>query len=459
MLVVITLNVNTQKNNLASQDAFLEGCENMKDYIHVIGGGLAGCEAAYYIAQAGIKVKLHEQRPTKTTGAHHSDLLGELVCSNSLKSKSLENACGLLKEEMRQFHSLIMQAADANTVEAGQALAVDRDLFATFITKTISNHPNIEIIHEEVTEIFDGISVIATGPLTSEALSSCLSQYFGNEDLYFYDAAAPLIYKDSIDMEKVYRKDRYDKGNADYYNCPFTKEEFMDFYNALISAERAKLHSFEKEIYFEGCMPIEVMAKRGYKTLTFGPLKPVGLEKPDQSRPFAVVQLRVDDAASTLLNIVGFQTNLTYAEQKRVFQKIPGLENARFARFGLMHKNTYLCSPKILNNTLVCKKNNQLLLAGQLTGVEGYVESAATGILAGINAVRIFQNLEPISLPPQTVLGSLCNYITTANEKKFQPMNANYGILPHKNDKMKIAEESLNALKGWIEKWNILNNI
>lgn len=425
-------------------------------YVHVIGGGLAGPEAAYQIANAGIKVKLYEQRPQKTTGAHHSDKFGELVCSNSLKSNSLENACGLLKEEMRHLNSLIMKAADTSRVEAGQALAVDREGFAQIITNEIKNHPNIEIVYGEVEDIIkDEICIIATGPLTSQTLSIKLKSYFGNDDLYFYDAAAPLIYKDSIDFTKVYYKDRYDKGEASYINCPFTKDEFMNFYQELVNAQRAELHSFEKEIHFESCMPIEVMAKRGYKTLTFGPLKPVGLERPDGTRPYAVVQLRQDDAAHTLCNIVGFQTNLTYSEQKRVFSMIPGLENAKFARFGLMHRNTYLCSPKILKNTLVSKINNNLLVAGQLTGVEGYVESAATGLLAGINAIRIYKNLEPVVMPEQTMLGALCNYITTANINKFQPMNANYGILPFKDAKINLAMQSLASLKEWKEKWNI----
>ncbi len=421
----------------------------MIDYINVIGAGLAGSEAAYQIAKRGIKVRLYEQRPIKSTGAHHTDLFGELVCSNSLKSNSLENACGLLKEEMRNLDSLIIKCADENKVEAGQALAVDRTLFATQITNIIKNHPLIEIINKEITELPDGICVLATGPLTSSNFSTYLKKLFQEEDFYFYDAAAPLVYKNSIDFNKVYYKDRYDKGDADYINCPFTNEEFFAFYNELIKGETVELKSFEKKIYFEGCMPIEAMAKRGFKTLTFGPLKPVGLEKPNGERPFAVVQLRQDDVAKELYNIVGFQTNLKFGEQKRIFSMIPGLENANFARYGVMHRNTYLCSPKILNSTLNCKNFDKLFIAGQMIGVEGYVESAASGILAGINAVLKYQNKPLVELPLNTVLGSLCNYVSNASTKKFQPMNANYGILNLKCDKITIANNSIEAIKQW----------
>lgn len=425
------------------------------DYINIIGAGLAGSEAAYQIAKRGIKVKLYEQRPISTTGAHHTDKFGELVCSNSLKSNSLENACGLLKEEMRTLDSLIIKSADMFKVEAGQALAVDRNHFADYITKVIKENPLIEVIYEEVTTILDGITIIATGPLTSAKLTKTLKEYFADRDLYFYDAAAPLIYKESIDFSKVYLKDRYDKGTADYINCPFKKEEFFTFYNELVNGERVELKEFEKEIYFEGCMPIEAMAKRGCKTLTFGPLKPVGLERNDGSRPFAVVQLRQDDAAKELYNMVGFQTNLTFKEQKRIFSMIPGLENAKFARYGVMHRNTYLCSPKILNNTLISKKNSNLLVAGQLIGVEGYVESAASGLYAALNAIRIYNNQEPLMFPKNTILGSLCNYISSASESKFQPMNANYGILPIKDDKIKLAQMSIESIKEWKVKWNL----
>lgn len=424
-------------------------------YINIIGAGLAGAEAAYQLSKRKVHVRLYEQRPIKSTGAHHSSDFAELVCSNSLKSNSLENACGLLKEEMRLLDSLIIKIADENKVDAGQALAVDRDAFSKKITEILKNNPYIEVINEEITKIPEGISIIATGPLTSDMFAKELKAYFGDDDLYFYDAAAPLIEFSSIDLSKCYFKDRYDKGNGDYLNCPFTKEEFDKFYNELIHAERVELHTFEKEKHFEGCMPIEVLASRGPKTLTFGPLKPVGLEKEDGTRPYAVVQLRQDNAAKTLFNMVGFQTNLKYGEQKRVFQMIPGLENAKFARYGQMHRNTYLCSPKILNPTLVSKKNPYILLAGQITGVEGYVESAATGLFAAINAFRLLNNEESLKLPNNTMLGALCNYITSANPSKFQPMNANYGILLQKNDKIEIAKESLASLKEWISKWKL----
>lgn len=424
-------------------------------YINIIGAGLAGAEAAYQLSKRKVHVRLYEQRPIKSTGAHHSSDFAELVCSNSLKSNSLENACGLLKEEMRLLDSLIIKIADENKVDAGQALAVDREAFSKKITEILKNNPYIEVINEEITKIPEGISIIATGPLTSDMFAKELKAYFGDDDLYFYDAAAPLIEFSSIDLSKCYFKDRYDKGNGDYLNCPFTKEEFDKFYNELIHAERVELHTFEKEKHFEGCMPIEVLASRGPKTLTFGPLKPVGLEKEDGTRPYAVVQLRQDNAAKTLFNMVGFQTNLKYGEQKRVFQMIPGLENAKFARYGQMHRNTYLCSPKILNPTLVSKKNPYILLAGQITGVEGYVESAATGLFAAINAFRLLNNEESLKLPNNTMLGALCNYITSANPSKFQPMNANYGILLQKNDKIEIAKESLASLKEWIIKWKL----
>lgn len=424
-------------------------------YINIIGAGLAGAEAAYQLSKRKVHVRLYEQRPIKSTGAHHSSDFAELVCSNSLKSNSLENACGLLKEEMRLLDSLIIKIADENKVDAGQALAVDRDAFSKKITEILKNNPYIEVINEEIIKIPEGISIIATGPLTSDMFAKELKAYFGDDDLYFYDAAAPLIEFSSIDLSKCYFKDRYDKGNGDYLNCPFTKEEFDKFYNELIHAERVELHTFEKEKHFEGCMPIEVLASRGPKTLTFGPLKPVGLEKEDGTRPYAVVQLRQDNAAKTLFNMVGFQTNLKYGEQKRVFQMIPGLENAKFARYGQMHRNTYLCSPKILNPTLVSKKNPYILLAGQITGVEGYVESAATGLFAAINAFRLLNNEESLKLPNNTMLGALCNYITSANPSKFQPMNANYGILLQKNDKIEIAKESLASLKEWIIKWKL----
>ena len=328
-------------------------------------------------------------------------------------------------------------------------MAVDRQLFAKAVTETLKKHPLIEVITQEVTSLPQGIVVLATGPLTSLGLSQSLKELFLEEDLYFYDAAAPLVYKNSIDFSKVYYKDRYDKGTADYLNCPMTKEEFFNFYHELVNGETVALHSFEKEIYFEGCMPIEAMAKRGFKTLTFGPLKPVGLEQKDKERPFAVVQLRQDDVADELYNLVGFQTNLLFKEQKRIFSMIPGLENATFARYGVMHRNTYLCSPKLLEATLQCKKRKDLFIAGQMIGVEGYVESAASGILAGINAVRFLKNQPLLTLPLETMLGSLCHYISHASQKKFQPMNANYGILQFKEDKKILAQKSIEAIEKW----------
>ena len=421
----------------------------MQDTIHVIGAGLAGSEAAYQLAKRGLTVKLYEQRHIKSPGAHHTAYFAELVCSNSLKSNDLENACGLLKEEMRYLDSIILQCADKTRVQAGQALAVDRQLFAKAVTETLKKHPLIEVITQEVTSLPQGIVVLATGPLTSLGLSQSLKELFLEEDLYFYDAAAPLVYKNSIDFSKVYYKDRYDKGTADYLNCPMTKEEFFNFYHELVNGETVALHSFEKEIYFEGCMPIEAMAKRGFKTLTFGPLKPVGLEQKDKERPFAVVQLRQDDVADELYNLVGFQTNLLFKEQKRIFSMIPGLENATFARYGVMHRNTYLCSPKLLEATLQCKKRKDLFIAGQMIGVEGYVESAASGILAGINAVRFLKNQPLLTLPLETMLGSLCHYISHASQKKFQPMNANYGILQFKEDKKILAQKSIEAIEKW----------
>lgn len=422
-------------------------------YIHVIGAGLAGAEAAYQIARRGYKVKLYEMRPNEKAKAHHTNLFAELVCSNSLKSNSLENAAGLLKEEMRQLGSLIIESADLNSVPAGQALAVDRDLFATYITNKIKNHPNIEIINEEVKRIpKDEIVIVASGPLTSDELFEDIKNYVGNDDLYFYDAAAPLITKDSINMNIAYYKSRYDHGTSDYINCPFEKDEFFNFYYELIKGERVALHSFEKEIHFEACMPIESIAAKGFKTLTFGPLKPVGLEKDENSRrPFAVVQLRQDNVNGDLYNMVGFQTNLTFKEQKRIFSLIPGLENVNIVRYGVMHRNTFINSPKCLSENLNLREYPNIFFAGQITGVEGYVESAATGIIAAINAIRYLENLELIPVPKLTILGALLHYISHASPKHFQPMNANYGIIESiDRDKLKIKDNSLKELEKWI---------
>lgn len=414
----------------------------MKETVNVIGAGLAGSEAAWQIANRGIQVRLYEMRPVRQTPAHHTDKFAELVCSNSLRANTLTNAVGVLKEEMRKLNSVIIASADACAVPAGGALAVDRHEFAALVTDKVRNHPNVTIITEEMTEIPEGPTVIATGPLTSEALSSKLKELSGEEYLYFYDAAAPIIEKESINMDKVYLKSRYDKGEAAYLNCPMTEEEFNTFYEALISAETVPLKEFEKEIFFEGCMPIEVMAGRGKKTMLFGPMKPVGLEDPKTGkRPFAVVQLRQDDAAGTLFNIVGFQTHLKWGPQKEVIQLIPGLENAEIVRYGVMHRNTFINSPKVLRPTYQFINRNDLFFAGQMTGVEGYVESAASGLVAGINAARLVKSQELLEFPHETTIGSMARYITSANEKSFQPMNANFGLLPDLPVKIKGKKE------------------
>lgn len=424
----------------------------MKDCIHIIGAGLAGSEAAYQIAKRGIKVKLYEMRPHKDAKAHHTDKFAELVCSNSLKSNALDNASGLMKEEMRMLDSLIIKCADETRVPAGQSLSVDREEFSSLVTKLIKENPLIEVINEEVSEIPDGIVIIASGPLTSDKLSLKIKELLNDDSLYFYDASAPLIDASTINMDIAYKKSRYDKGDADYINCPFDKEQFFTFYEALINAERAPLHDFEKETHFEACMPIEVIAKRGFKSLTFGPMKPVGLEKEDGKRPFAVVQLRQDNKESSLYNIVGFQTNLKWGEQSRVFKLIPGLENATIYRYGVMHRNTFINAPKHLSPTMQLKQHPNIFVAGQLSGVEGYIESSASGIVAAINAVRLFKEKELVTLPLQTVIGALLNYICTAQVKSFQPVNSNYGILPNRSkDKMEVKDNSLNSLKEWID--------
>ncbi|WP_240620155.1 FADH(2)-oxidizing methylenetetrahydrofolate--tRNA-(uracil(54)-C(5))-methyltransferase TrmFO, partial [Peribacillus acanthi] len=404
--------------------------------------GLAGSEAAWQIAQRGVKVNLYEMRPVRQTPAHHTDKFAELVCSNSLRANTLTNAVGVLKEEMRRLDSIIISSADACAVPAGGALAVDRHEFAGRVTEMVKNHPNVTVIHEEITEIPEGPTVIATGPLTSPSLSEKLKALTGEEYLYFYDAAAPIIEKESINMDKVYLKSRYDKGEAAYLNCPMTEEEFDRFYEALISAETVPLKEFEKEIFFEGCMPIEVMGTRGKKTMLFGPLKPVGLEDPRTGkRPYAVVQLRQDDAAGTLYNIVGFQTHLKWGPQKEVIQLIPGLENAEIIRYGVMHRNTFINSPKVLEPTYQFKNRKDLFFAGQMTGVEGYVESAASGLIAGINAARLSMGQELLVFPAETSMGSMARYITTTSAKNFQPMNANFGLFPELPVKIKSKKE------------------
>lgn len=424
----------------------------------IVGAGMAGSEAAWQVAQRGIKVDLYEMRPEKSTPAHKTEKFAELVCSNSLRGAGLENAVGLLKEEMRQLNSIIMESADINRVPAGGALAVDREGFSQYITDKVKNHPNITVINKEIETIpqeDDAITIIASGPLTSEVLAKSIGELTGQDYFYFYDAAAPLISKESIDMSKAYRASRYGKGTADYINCPMDKEEYEKFWQELTTAELAPIKEFEKAKFFEGCMPVEEMARRGIDTLLYGPLKPVGLEDPKTGkRPYAVVQLRQDNAADSLYNIVGFQTHLKWPEQKRVFGLIPGLENAEFVRYGVMHRNTFINSPELLRPTLQYKDRDDLLFAGQMTGVEGYIESAASGLVAGVNAAYLAKGENPVIFPEQTAHGSMCKYITSAVAKHFQPMNANFGLMPpleerirdKKLKKQKIAERALEFL-------------
>lgn len=423
----------------------------------IIGGGLAGCEAAWQAANSGVKVRLYEMKPKKYSPAHKSELLGELVCSNSLKADRIENACGLLKEEMRMLSSLIIEAADNTRVPAGGALAVDRELFSEYITEKIHAHPNIEVINEEVSEIdTDEYTIIAAGPLASEPLSEEIKRLTGTEDMYFYDAAAPVVTRESIDMSKAFFAARYDRGTADYINCPMTREEYDIFYDALVSAEKAPLKEFEKRTVFEGCMPVEVMAERGRKTLVFGPMKPVGLVDPNTGKDdaYAVVQLRQDNRGATIYNMVGFQTNLKFGEQKRVFSLIPALKNAEFVRYGVMHRNTYINSPQLLNEYYQMKKYPKIFFAGQITGVEGYVESASSGLLAGRNAAMIINGIKPPEPDRKTAIGSLCVYISSA-AGEFQPMNSNFGIIEPLGEKIrkkeeryrKTAERALNTIK------------
>jgi len=450
----------------------------MKDYINVIGGGLAGCEAAYQIAKRGIKVKLYEMKPVKFSPAHSNENLAEIVCSNSFKSNLLTNACGLLKEELRYLDSLLIKIADETKVPAGQALAVDREIFAKRVTDEIKNNPLIEIIYEEIGEkihlkdlVKDNITIIATGPLTSEKLSMEIIELTGENKLAFYDAAAPIITKESIDFNIAFYGNRYDQEkkkdetieqwkirckslDGSYINLPMNQEQYEKFVHELINAEGVILHSFEKREIFEGCMPVEIMASRGLDTLRYGPLKPVGFDDPRTGRrPYAVVQLRQDNASSSIYNIVGFQTNLKYGEQKRVFRMIPGLENAEFVKYGVMHRNTYINSTKLLDETYNFKHNNNIYFAGQITGVEGYVESISSGMVVGINAAEKFKNTEkhPIIFSKYTMIGALSRYISSPNEH-FQPMNANFGILPELEEKIKdkklkyqkLADRSLN---------------
>ena len=426
--------------------------------VTVVGAGLAGCEAAWQLANRGISVTLIEMRPVKMTPAHKTADFAELVCSNSLRSDALTNAVGVLKQEMRMLNSVIMEAADAHRVPAGSALAVDREAFAKTVTEKISSHPNITIEHREVCELPSGPVILATGPLTSDALGKAVKALLHEDTFYFYDAAAPIVERDSIDFTKAYFKSRYDKGDADYINCPMNEEEFHRFYEELIHAKTADMHEFEDEKYFEGCMPFEEMARRGEKTLLFGPMKPVGLQRPDGTRPYAVVQLRQDNAAASLYNIVGFQTHLTWGEQKRILALVPGLENASIVRYGVMHRNTYICSPKVLKPTYQCTLRDDLYFAGQMCGVEGYVESAASGLLAGINMAKKLLNEAQIILPPTCVMGSMAHYITHTHPDYFQPMNANFGIMQllvnvkKKDRKEAYGKQALEVMESWLPK-------
>ena len=440
----------------------------MNDFITVVGGGLAGSEATYQIAKRGIKVRLYEMKPNSFSPAHSNNNLAEIVCSNSFKSNLHTNACGLLKEELRNLDSLLIKVADETAVPAGQALAVDREVFSKKVTEALENMKNVEIIRQEVGKdglsiesiAKDGIVIIATGPLTSDALSKQILELTGEDDLHFYDAAAPIIFKDSIDMNIAFYGNRYEQerskdedveewkakqkndGDASYINLPMNKEEYEHFWNELVNAEVVELHQFEKREIFEGCMPVEVMAKRGIDTLRYGPLKPMGFTDPRTGyRPYALVQLRQDNKDATIYNIVGFQTNLKFGEQKRVFSMIPGLENAEFAKYGVMHRNTFINSTKLLDRTYQLKKNKNIYFAGQITGVEGYVESISSGLVAGINAVKQLKQEEKIEFSEYTMIGALAQYISTSNEK-FQPMNANYGILPELEGK-KISDKKL----------------
>jgi len=422
----------------------------MKEVI-VIGAGLAGSEAAWQLAERGIKVKLYEMRPVKNTPAHKTDLFAELICSNTLRAKSIENAVGLLKEEMRRLGSIIMEAADNSQVEGGGALAVDRTIFAEYVTNKIKNHPNIEVVNEELTEIPEGPVICASGPLTSDDLSKCIGEFIGKDYLYFFDAVAPILLEESINKDKAYLKSRYDKGEACYYNCPMNEEEFKAFYNELVKAERVIPKDFELKV-FEGCMAVEDMASRGEQTLLFGPLKPVGLRHPVTGEtPYAVVQLRQDNASKTLYNIVGFQTHLKWAEQKRVFRMIPGLENAEFVRYGVMHKNTYINSPGVLNKYYQTIKREDLFFAGQITGVEGYLESASSGMVCGINMYNYLMGKPLIDFTRKTSIGSLANYISTFN-LNFQPMNANHGLFDPIEGRFKKVDRKMEYARRALEK-------
>ncbi len=425
--------------------------------VKVIGAGLAGCEAAWQLANRGLQVMLYEMKPNKKTPAHHADTFAELVCSNSLRADGLANAVGLLKEELRRLDSLIMACADATRVEAGGCLAVDREGFSQMITEKIRNHPNITVVEEEITEVPEGPVIVATGPLTSDALSESIGKYFGQDYLHFFDAAAPLVTAESVDMEKAWWQSRYDKGTADYVNCAMDKEEYLAFWNELIKAQEAEVHGFEDKNVFEGCMPVEVMARRGEDTLRYGPLKPVGLVDPKTGKePYAVVQLRQDNAAKSVFNLVGFQTHLKFPEQKRVFSMIPALQNAEFVRYGVMHRNTFLQSPKLLDRYYADRRNPLVAFAGQMTGVEGYVESTASGFLAAVAMAAKLQDRPLPEFPKETAIGALGLYVSDESIVNFQPMNVNFSIispLPYRVKKkaeknMAIANRSLEIIEN-----------
>ncbi len=430
--------------------------------VHVVGAGLAGCEATWQLVKRGIPVILHEMRPVKSDAAHKTGYFAELVCSNSLRAGNIENAVGLLKEEMRRLGSLIMEAADAHKVPAGGALAVDRDGFAQAITAAVQEHPLVTVIHEEVTDLesLEGTVIVASGPLTSDALFANIKEIIQEDYFHFFDAAAPIVEADSLDYDKVYRASRYDKGGADYLNCPFySKEEYVAFREALCKAELAPVKDFERNV-FEACMPIEEMAARGEDTMRFGPLKPVGLIDPRNGQEaYAVVQLRQDNAAASLYNIVGFQTHLKWPEQRRVFGMIPGLEHAEFVRYGVMHKNTYMNSPLLLDHRFCLRKNPRFYFAGQMTGVEGYVESAAAGLMAGLHAARAELGLPPVEFPPETAHGALAHYVSNPNVENFQPMNVNFGIIPPLEQRFRkkkekntlLAQRSLDKLEEFLQ--------
>jgi methylenetetrahydrofolate--tRNA-(uracil-5-)-methyltransferase len=431
-----------------------------ESYVTVVGAGLAGSEAAYQLARRGIAVRLVEMRPVKMTEAHRTADFAELVCSNSLRNDSMETAVGVLKEEMRRLGSIVIAAADRARVPAGSALAVDRNDFSRAITAALEDHPMVEISRVEALDIPAGLTILATGPLTSPALGESLNRLIGARNLYFYDAIAPIVAADSIDMAVAFKASRYGKGGDDYINCPMTDAQYNAFVAAVVAADKIELHPFEKPVYFEGCMPIEEMARRGPMTLAFGPMRPVGLSEPRSGRrPFAVVQLRQDDAAGRLYNMVGFQTKMTYPEQLRVLRMIPGLEKAEFVRLGSIHRNTFVDSPRLIRPTLQLKARDDLFLAGQMVGVEGYVESAAAGLLAGINAANLVMNRELIVPPPETAIGSIVAYITDPARRDFQPMNANYGLMPDlkirargREKKIEIGTRALAAIDGWIER-------